>query len=274
MTRRPNWFFPLVLLLATNPVAAAEVRIASAANFTAAMNDIARLFEQQTGYRTRISYGSTGKLYTQIKNGAPFDIFLAADSERPMLAERNQLAVPDTRNVYAYGKLMLCSSQHDLSESGEDWLKNASAGRLAIANPKTAPYGRAARQVLEKLGLWDSAQDRIVRGDSIAQTFQFVATGNVEAGFVAASQSRNWKQFKDTCWQVPADYHMSLEQSVVLLMRGADNPAALALLKFFSHPAVESIILAHGYGTCEESKASASACGQQLAIKDEHSPRH
>lgn len=236
-----------ILVLISSKLAAEEVRIAAAANFTATMKLLASSFEKNTGHKTRISYGSTGKLYTQIENGAPFDVFLAADSDRPIKAEQNGLAMKDSRFIYAFGKLLLCGKGKDLSINGEQWLKNNTYKRLAIANPKTAPYGHAARQILEQLGIWDDNQRKIVKGDSIAQTFQFVATRNADAGFIAASQIENWPDLKGKCWKVPSDYHSPLEQSVVLLNRGVANEAAQSFIDFIQQPEAMEIIHSYGY---------------------------
>lgn len=237
----------LVSLLSSAPLFAAEVRIAVAANFTDVSRKIASLFEKNSGHQTRISYGSTGKLFAQIENGAPFDVFLAADSQRPIKAEKEGLAVPGSRFIYAWGKLVLWSAKQDVFDDGESYLQKSAFRHLAIANPKTAPYGLAARQVLVHLGVWQAIQPRLVRGESIAQTFQFVATGNAEAGFVAASQVKAWNSDPGTIWAIPAQDYAPIEQAAVLLKRGKDNPAARAYLAFLRSAAVRRLIEDAGY---------------------------
>ncbi len=237
----------LAILLSSDPLFAAEVRIAVAANFINASRKIAPLFEKTSGYHTRISYGSTGKLFAQIENGAPFDIFLAADSRRPARAEAEGLAVVGTRFIYARGKLVLWSAKRDAFGDGKSWLQKSSFRHLAMANPKTAPYGLAAQQVLVHLGLWQSIQSRLVRGESIAQAFQFVASGNAGAGFVAWSQVRAWKRDPGTIWMIPAKDYAPIEQVAVLLKRGKDNPAAQAYLRFLKSGAARKLIEDAGY---------------------------
>jgi molybdate transport system substrate-binding protein len=225
-----------------------EVSIAVAANFTDATRQIAPLFEKVTGHTTRISYGSTGKLYSQIKNGAPFEVFLAADTRRPIKAQTEGLAVPGSRFIYARGKLALWSVQGSQFEDGESYLKTGDFAHLAMANPKTAPYGLAARQVMAHLGIWQVLQPKLVRADSIAQTFQFAATGNVEAGFVAYSQVKGWQGAPGTIWEIPAHYYAPIEQAAVLLKRGESESAPRAFLDFLKGDAARKVIERIGYG--------------------------
>jgi molybdate transport system substrate-binding protein len=248
---RPVKSFTLIGLLCLSlfsiQLSADEVSVAVAANFTDATRKLAPLFEQASGHQLKISYGSTGKLYAQIEHGAPFEVFLAADSTRPLKAEQAGLTVPDSRFVYARGRLALWSTKHGLFEAGESYLKAGDFAHLAIANPKTAPYGLAARQVLERLGLWSRLQTRLVRGDSIAQTFQFVATANAEAGFVAYSQVKGWQGEDGSVWLVPQGYYQPIEQSAVLLRKGADSAAARAFLEFLHSDAAKAVIEGFGY---------------------------
>jgi molybdate transport system substrate-binding protein len=227
---------------------AAEVSVAVAANFTDATREIVPLFEKATGHTVKASFGSTGKLYSQIENGAPFEVFLAADTKRPIKAEKEGLAVPGKRFVYAKGKLVLWSAKKDLFHAGESYLKKGHFAHLALANPKTAPYGLAAQQVMEHLGLWSTLQAKLVQGDSIAQTFQFVATGNAQAGFVAYSQVKAWKGAGGSAWVIPAAYYKSIDQAAVLLKKGASNPAAQAFLDFLKSDAARKVIEGFGYG--------------------------
>lgn len=226
---------------------AQQVTIAVAANFTEASREIASLFEKATGHTTKISYGSSGKLYSQIEFGAPFEVFLAADTQRPSKAEKAGLAVAGSRFVYARGKLVLWSAKPNLFDSGEAFLRRGVFQHIALANPKTAPYGLAAEQVMRHLGLLEQLTPKLVQGDSVAQTFQFAATGNADAGFVALAQTRSWKGDRGTLWQIPADYYASIEQAAVLLKKGEANPAAAAYLEFLKSDAARKVIERFGY---------------------------
>ncbi|MBU2953258.1 molybdate ABC transporter substrate-binding protein [Marinobacter sp. F3R08] len=226
-----------------------EVSIGIAANFTDAARELAREFEAETGHTVSASFGSTGKLYAQIMNGAPFDVFMAADVRRPALIEQHQAGVPGSRFIYARGKLALWSPAPNAFDDAEEFLKQQPFARLAIANPKTAPYGLAAQQVLERLGYWPALQGKLVRGDSIAQAFQFVATRNAEAGFLALSQVKAWPGEKGTLWHVPQSYYQPIDQQVILLNRGTGNKAALAWLDFLKSDTAIAIIRDYGYDT-------------------------
>lgn len=236
------------LTLLSHQTVADEVKIAVAANFTDATREIAPLFEKTTGHTTRISFGSTGKLYSQIEHGAPFEVFLAADTKRPIKAENEGLAVSGSRFVYAKGKLALWSAKPDLFEDGEAFLKAGAFDHLALANPKTAPYGLAAVEVMQHLGVLEPLTAKLVKGDSISQTFQFVTTGNAEAGFVALAQIKGWQGETGTLWEIPADYYAPIDQAAVLLQKGQDNPAAKAYLEFLKSDAAREVIKRFGYG--------------------------
>lgn len=246
-----TWALTAFFCLIAAPVQAGEVSVAVAANFTDATRDIVPLFEKASGHTLKVSFGSTGKLYAQIEHGAPFEVFLAADSKRPQKAEAEELAVEGSRFTYAQGKLALWSSRAGLFADAEAYLREAPFQRAAIANPKTAPYGLAAQQVMEQLGVWAQLQRKLVRGDSIAQTFQFVATGNTEVGFVALSQVKAWKGEGGTLWAIPQAYYAPIEQQAVLLKRGADNEAARAFLDFLQGDEARAVIRAYGYGVAE-----------------------
>jgi molybdate transport system substrate-binding protein len=233
----------LVFFVFCGRASAGEVSIAVAANFTDATRQIVPLFEKATGHTAKVSYGSTGKLYSQIENGAPFQVFLAADTKRPVKAEKEGLAVAGSRFVYAKGKIVLWSAKPRLVDNGESFLKNAAFAHLAMANPKTAPYGLAARQVMQHLGLWSKLQSKLVRGESIAQTFQFVVTGNAESGFVAYSQVKAWKGTAGSAWIIPTDYYAPIDQAAVLLKKGESNPAAKAFLDFLKSDAARKVIV-------------------------------
>ncbi|MBK1850797.1 molybdate ABC transporter substrate-binding protein [Marinobacter sp. 1-4A] len=228
---------------------AADVRIAVAANFTDTTRDLIVAFHEATGLEAVASYGSTGKLYAQIDNGAPFDVFLAADSHRPELLEKSGQGVAGTRFTYARGKLALWTPTPGTFEDPKAWLESGEFARLAIANPKTAPYGFAAQEVLTKMDLWDSLQSRLVRGDSIAQTFQFVATTNAQSGFVALSQVRAWDSQGGSLWMIPQSYYSPINQQAILLTRSESNQAAHQWIEFLRSDTAKNIIEEFGYET-------------------------
>ncbi|MBW4934647.1 molybdate ABC transporter substrate-binding protein [Marinobacter sp. F4206] len=236
-------------LIACGPALAADVRLAVAANFTDTGDELIAAFAEATGLQASASYGSTGKLYAQILHGAPFDVFLAADRRRPELLEDNGHGVKGTRFTYAQGRLVLWSPQPGLLETPETWLASGDFTRLAIANPKTAPYGQAAREVLSRLALWNPLQQRLVRGDSIAQTFQFVATANAQAGFVALSQIRAWNDRNGSLWLIPPAHYSPINQQAILLTQGEHNTAARQWLDFLRSETARNIIERYGYDT-------------------------
>lgn len=240
----------LCLFLTFSSIAhAADIRLAVAANFTDTTRDLIAAFGEATGLKAVASYGSTGKLYAQIDNGAPFDAFLAADSRRPKLLEQNGLGVAGTRFTYARGKLVLWSPVPGTFEDPKTWLESGIFARLAIANPKTAPYGLAAQEVLSRLNLWELLQDRLVRGDSIAQAFQFVATTNAQSGFVALSQVRAWDKQGGSLWLIPQAYYSPINQQAILLSRGKNYDAARQFLEFLRGDTAKGIIEESGYET-------------------------
>ena len=242
----------IVLGLAASSVAASavagEVQVAVAANFTAAMQAIARQFEQDTGHKAVAAFGATGQFYAQIKNGAPFDVFLAADDVRPARLEAERQTVPGSRFTYATGSLALWSAQPGYVDGQGAVLKQNAFRHLAIANPKAAPYGLAATQVLDKLGLAAAVKPKIVQGQSIAQTQQFVASGNAELGFVALSQVYKDGQLSaGSAWLVPGELHDPIKQDAVILAKGKDNPAAQAFVDYLKSPKAAAIIKSYGY---------------------------
>ncbi len=241
----------LCLLLTVRPVAAGEASVAVAANFLPVLRDLARDFTREQGHRLRLSAGSTGKLYAQIRHGAPFDLFLAADAARPRRLEREGQAVAGSRFTYAIGRLVLWSPRADRFDDGLAWLREGRFRRLALANPKTAPYGRAARQFLARRGLWSRLSGRLIRGESVAQAYQFVASGNAEAGLVALAlvQARDGG---GSVWPVPAGEHEPIVQQAVLLLRGADNPAARAFHAWLQGEGARRRIAAAGYALPNE----------------------
>jgi molybdate transport system substrate-binding protein len=232
----------LISVLFSAPLFADEVKIAVAANFTAAMKEIARSFEQSSGHKVLISYGSTGKLYAQILHDAPFEVFLAADQKRPRLLEQQQLA--EQRFTYAVGKLALWSSDTERDVSAEALGKN-DFRRLALTNPKTAPYGAAAVTVMQRLGLYETLKPKLVQGDNVTQTYQFVTTGSAQMGFVALAQIA--LDDSGNAWEVPSELYDPIRQDAVLLTKGKENGAAVAFLEYLNSEAAGEIIRRYGY---------------------------
>lgn len=231
------------------PVAwAAEVHVAVASNFTAPVKQIAQSFERETGHRLVMSFGSTGQLLAQIKHGAPFEVLLAADSVTPALLERDGLAVAGTRFTYATGKLVLWSPSPGLVDDQGAILRTQSFTKIAMANPKLAPYGAAALETLDKLGLKEKLGHRIIEGANITQAHQFVASGNVPLGFVALSQVfENGRLVSGSAWLVPSDLHAPIRQDAVLLKKGANHQAAQRFLMHLKSGPSQNLIRSFGY---------------------------
>ena len=238
------------LALATLHAAQADtVSVAVAANFTAPMQKIASAFEADTGHKAELSFGATGKFYAQITHGAPFQVLLSADDTTPARLEREGKAVARSRFTYAIGTLVLWSAQPGYVDAQGAVLKTGDFKHLAIANPKVAPYGAAALQVMDQLGATAAVQPRLVQGENIAQAFQFVATGNAQLGFVALSQvMADGKLTSGSAWQVPASLHDPIRQDAVLLTPGKDSTAAAALLAYLRGDKARAIIRSYGYG--------------------------
>lgn len=239
----------IALFLALLPMLsqAEDVSVAVASNFTAPMQEIAAAFEQQNGHRAALAFGSSGKLYAQIHNGAPFQVFLSADQTKPAALEQDGLAVADSRFTYAIGTLVLLAANHS-EQSPETQLRNGNYQKLALANPRLAPYGVAALEVLAELHLGDSTAPRLVLGENIAQTYQFISTGNAQLGFVALSQVAGNDDMSGKYWIVPTELYKPIRQDAVLLKSGADNPAAQSLLEFLRSDAALAIMQRYGYG--------------------------
>lgn len=236
------------LLMMAQVANAGEVSVAVAANFTGPMEKIAPAFEQATGHKALIAYGTVGKFYAQIKNGAPFDVLVSADSDTPLRLEKDWLALPESRYTYAIGKLMLWSTKPGLVDDKGEVLRKGDFKFLSIANPKTAVYGAAAVEVMKKMGVDTALEPKFVYGENITQAYQFVATGNADLGFVALSQIyKDGKYAEGSYWMVPPSDYSQLRQDVVLLVRGKDNPAAAALLAYLKSDAARKVIAAHGY---------------------------
>lgn len=236
----------LIFLLAGPARGADSITVAVASNFARSAVDLAERFEADTGIPVRLSNGSTGKLYAQIVNGAPFDVFLAADAERPARLEQSGHAVANSRFTYATGALVLWSrSAGDCQVA----LSDGTSGRVALANPETAPYGKAAVEYLSGAGIWDSVSRRAVYGENINQALQFAATGNAVVGLIAKSQLVAPELPAAACtWEVPVSSHSNLEQQVVLLQRARENDAARQFLEFLHTAVAQEIIGRHGYG--------------------------
>jgi molybdate transport system substrate-binding protein len=237
------------LVAAAAAASADEVVVAVAANFTAPMKEIAATFERKTGHKVTTSFGSTGNLYAQIRNGAPFEAFLAADDKTPKKLQKEGMALAGSGFTYAIGQLVLWSPKPGLVDEKGAVLKQGQFQKLAIANPKLAPYGEAAVQTLHALGLEHRLRPKLVIGENIAQTYQFVASGNAELGFVALSQvMHDGKIAKGSAWVVPAKLHRPIRQDAVVLTKGKHDPAVAQLMKFLKGEKARAIIRAFGYG--------------------------
>ncbi|MFA5825619.1 MAG: molybdate ABC transporter substrate-binding protein [Gallionellaceae bacterium] len=234
--------------LMCSSVQAGEVRVAVASNFVAPMERIAVLFQQESGHTLKISLGSSGSFYTQIKGGAPFDVFLSADDAIPKRLVQEKLALESSRFVYALGKLVLWSAQPDLVDAKGAVLNKGNFNKLAIANPLLAPYGMAAKETLEKLVMWNAMQGKLVKGENITQTYQFVATENAELGFIALSQiTKDGKVTEGSWWLVPSQMYKPIKQSAVQLSGAKDKAAVQAFLDFLKSEKAVAIIRAFGY---------------------------
>ncbi len=222
--------------------------VAVAANFTKPMTDIAEAFEKTTGHSAKLSFGSSGKFVAQIENGAPFEVFLSADDKAPAKLEQSGFAVANSHFTYAIGKLVLWSATANLVDAQGEILSKGGFKHIALADPKLAPYGAAALEVLKNKNLLNKLQPLFVQGENIAQTYQFVSTGNAELGFVALSQViDNGKISSGSAWQIPENLYTPLHQEAVLLKKGEDNPAASALMQFLKSPEAKAIISKYGY---------------------------
>jgi len=236
-----------MLLLVIGPTAFAEdVRVAVAANFTGPMQKLVKLFEQRTGHRALVSYGSVGMFYAQITQGAPFEAFISADEETPARLEKEGLAIASTRFTYAYGRLVLWSPTPGLADART--LQNGTFKHLALSNPKLTVYGAAAREVMRKQGVLDKLVPLLLQGETITQAYQFVLTGNAELGFVALSQVWQDGAIREgSAWIVPETLCPPIRQDAVILEKGRSNPAAAALLGYLRSSEASEIIRSFGY---------------------------
>jgi molybdate transport system substrate-binding protein len=237
----------LGLFVVNMPAIADEVSVAVAANFAAPMQKIAADFEKDTGHKVVSSFGATGKFYAQIKNGAPFEVLLAADDETPAKLIKENSAVAGSQFSYAIGKLVLWSAKPAIVDGAGEVLKSGGFDHLAIANPKVAPYGAAAVAVMKALGVNDALQPKIVTGESIAQTYQFISSGNALLGFVALSQVLKDGKIEGSSWVVPAKLYSPIRQDAVILEKGKGKPAAEALMKYLKSDKAKAVITSFGY---------------------------
>ncbi len=252
MMKQPSHLLGLVLFsLALGQVTTAqadEVVVAVAANFLAPLQEISSEFTKETQHTTVITAGATGQLFTQIQNGAPFEVMVSADRKTPKKLVEAKLAKAESQFTYARGKLVLWSADPAVVDAKGDVLKTANFKHLAIANPKTAPYGQAAMETLAKLGLTAALQPKLVQGENIAQTKMFVDSGSAELGFVALSQVyKDGKISKGSAWEVPLDQYAPIYQDAVLLNKGASNQAATALLAYLKSDKAKAIMAKYGY---------------------------
>ncbi len=235
----------LLLAIVHSQSLAGEILVAAASNFSGALTTLSEHFEENTSHKVTLIFGSTGKHYAQIKNGAPFDAFFAADIHRPELLEKEDLVLPGSRFTYALGKVVLWSPKKGFVDSKARVLNRAEFRHLAIANPNLAPYGKAAQEVLEARGLWKSLRDRLVRGENIGQAFQFIKSGNAELGFVAYAQVKRPNQrIEGSFWDVPQALYTPIEQQAVLLV---DSEVARAFMLFVRSDEALKIIREYGY---------------------------
>jgi molybdate transport system substrate-binding protein len=227
---------------------AGEATIAVASNFIKPMAALVKEFEVYSPYKLRVVYGSSGRLFAQISNGAPFDVFLSADSLKPARLIEDGYGVAGSQRTYAIGRLALWSNKAGVSVKNEDILSNGAFRAIAIANPRLAPYGLAAKQSLESMGLWEQLKSKLVQGENISQTYQFVFTANADVGFVSYSQLEIQNGAEATnYWLIPSEYHEAITQDSVLLERGADNKASLEFIEFLKSDSAIKLIESFGY---------------------------
>jgi molybdate transport system substrate-binding protein len=245
---RLNFVAGILMFGAVASANAGEVNAAVAANFTEPVKQIVESFQKDTGHTVKLSFGSSGKFYSQIKEGAPFDVFLAADEKNPKLLEKEGLAVEGTRFVYALGKLVLWSPQPGYVDDKGYVLRKGNYNKIAYADPKLAPYGLAAKETLDDMGLWSVVQSKMVTGESITQTYQFAATGNAEMAFIALSQiTKDGKVTEGSWWLVPAHMYNPIKQAAVQLSGAKDKTAAQAFMAYLKSDKAVSIIRSFGY---------------------------
>jgi len=240
------------LILFSHLALSETVLVAVASNFTKPMTEIAEAFKKDTGHTAKLSFGSSGKIVSQLENGAPFEVFLSADDAKPLKLEQQGLSVPGSRFTYALGTLVLWSAKPGYVDEHGDILSKGGFQHLALANPKLAPYGEAAIETMKNLNLLERLNPLFVQGDNISQTHQFVSTGNAELGFVALSQViADGKIVEGSGWVVPESLHQPIRQDAVLMKTGEENPAAPALLDYLKFASAKAIIEKYGYGLAQ-----------------------
>jgi len=238
----------MLAVLAHASAFAADAQVAVAANFAEPIKAIGAVLEKTTGHTIKVTLGATGKLYAQIKNGAPFDVLLSADTATPEKLEKEGLGQPGSRFTYATGKLVLWSADAKRVDTKGEVLKAANLGKVSYANPKVAPYGAATVQVIDKLGLTAALTPKLVQGESIGQTFTFASTGNADVGFVAMSQVLEGGKLKSgSMWVVPQNLYDPIRQDAVVLQKSASNEAAQALMRLLKSPNIKDLIRSYGY---------------------------
>lgn len=236
------------MLTCSFPAFAETVHVAVASNFNTTFANLASAFETATSHHIKRSSGSSGKLFAQIQHGAPFDVFLSADNDKPLRLIDSQLAIADTRFTYAFGALVLWSTSQEFSGVHEKRLISGKFNKLAFANPMLAPYGQAAEHILKRLRMYKRTKAKHVQGENIAQTYQFISTGNADLGFVSLSQVLR-RQNRASYWIVPSHLYNPIRQDAVLLSRAENNAAAKVFLIFLQSPEAKRIIESHGYRT-------------------------
>ena len=247
---RKSFVLTLLFVAYATSLRAEQALVAVAANFSAPMQQIALAFQKDTGHQLKLSFGATGGIYAQIKNGGPFDVFLSADQLTPQKIEAEGLGVPQTRFTYAAGQLVLWSKQDSLVDDKGQVLRSKNIQRIALANPKLAPYGAAALEAMTQLGLLDELKPKLVQGDNIAQTYQFVSTQNAQLGFVALSQVfADGKITSGSGWVLPSSLYKPILQDAILLKNGKDNSAAKALMLYIKGDKAKEMIKRFGYLT-------------------------
>ena len=247
---RKSFVLTLLFVAYATSLRAEQALVAVAANFSAPMQQIALAFQKDTGHQLKLSFGATGGIYAQIKNGGPFDVFLSADQLTPQKIEAEGLGVPQTRFTYAAGQLVLWSKQDSLVDDKGQVLRSKNIQRIALANPKLAPYGAAALEAMTQLGLLDELKPKLVQGDNIAQTYQFVSTQNAQLGFVALSQVfADGKITSGSGWVLPSSLYKPILQDAILLKNGKDNSAAKALMLYMKGDKAKEMIKRFGYLT-------------------------
>ncbi|MBI5815444.1 MAG: molybdate ABC transporter substrate-binding protein [Nitrospinae bacterium] len=243
-------FRAFILFIASTGVARADnVNVAVASNFLKPLTRICAMYEQSTGHKCVVSAGASGKLYAQITNGAPFQVFFSADKDKVDGLIKVKLAEPASKFIYATGKLALFSTKAEYEGKLEEALKKGSYTHLAVADPKLAPYGSAAISAMEKMGILDAARPRLVTGENITQTYQFAAIGAAEMGFVALSQLKGSENPGGLVWIVPQTLYTPIEQWAALMSSAKASKAAIGFLEFVKSPGARKIIEDYGYGT-------------------------